>query len=236
MAGVLMVVIGADRAFVDVVARWAEEMSDGSELIAKDMDPPVDIGWLSAAGVVLVDGTLDLALGVAECARIRPSGVPTALLAPGGVSVDRAARRAGVSHVFSGPVRRTALEHILSCVTLPRVGKPTGTSSADSSRLDTIDLIPGVTVERCRRTLRVLGKEQALSAQKFDLLCYLLDKRGVAISATELVRSGILRPSQAQRYKGLIHELKVHLGPARDLIRPVPGFGYRFEQYANSRC
>jgi len=87
----------------------------------------------------------------------------------------------------------------------------------------------GVFVDRSRRTLHIDGHEQGLSAQKFDLLCYLIDHEGTAVRAIELVRCGILRPSQAQRFKGLIQELRARLGSYRDRLRAVPGYGYRLD-------
>jgi hypothetical protein len=48
------------------------------------------------------------------------------------------------------------------------------------------------------------------------------------------VRAGLLRPTQAQRYRGLIMELRDRLGPARDLIRRVPGYGYRLDPIDSS--
>jgi DNA-binding response OmpR family regulator len=86
-----------------------------------------------------------------------------------------------------------------------------------------------VFLDRVARTLFVDDQEETLSTQKFDLLCYLLDRPSAAVSAGDLVRHGVLRPSQAQRFKGLVQELRRHLGPARDLIRPVPGYGYRID-------
>ncbi|MGC4093577.1 MAG: hypothetical protein QM756_37900 [Polyangiaceae bacterium] len=86
-----------------------------------------------------------------------------------------------------------------------------------------------VILDRRARTLWVEGSEVVISAQKFDLLCYLLDRAGAAVCSADLVRDGLIRPTQAQRYRGLIQELKRHLGSARDLIRSVPGYGYRLD-------
>lgn len=90
-------------------------------------------------------------------------------------------------------------------------------------------ITPQLSIDCGARTLWVDGREATISAQKFDLLCYLVDRAGIAVQASDLVREGLLRPSQAQRYKGLIQELKSRLGSARDLIRVVPGYGYRLD-------
>lgn len=66
------------------------------------------------------------------------------------------------------------------------------------------ELCAGVMLDRARRTLTVLDREDQLSAQKFELLCYFVDRAGVAVSGAELVRAGVLRPSQASRLKGLM--------------------------------
>jgi DNA-binding response OmpR family regulator len=79
------------------------------------------------------------------------------------------------------------------------------------------------------RRLSVLGQEQPMSVQKFELLCYLADRAGRAVDPRELVKSGVIRPAQVQRIRALIAELRGRLGPASSLITTVPGFGYRLD-------
>jgi DNA-binding response OmpR family regulator len=71
--------------------------------------------------------------------------------------------------------------------------------------------------------------ERALSRGKFELLSYLIQHTGRAISAEELVRAGVLAVSQRSRYRAIVLELRAHLGDARSAIRTVQGYGYRFE-------
>ena len=50
------------------------------------------------------------------------------------------------------------------------------------------------------------------------------------MTAQELVRQGLLLPSQKVRLRAAICELRKHLGSAAACIRSVRGFGYLYEQ------
>jgi DNA-binding response OmpR family regulator len=84
-------------------------------------------------------------------------------------------------------------------------------------------------IDLAGRCLRIGTCELPLTKGKFDLLEYLVRHPGRAVSADELVRGGVLAPSQRSRYRAIVLELRDKLGDARDCIRTVPGYGYRFD-------
>jgi DNA-binding response OmpR family regulator len=186
------------------------------------LEPPCELGWVRSATAIVVDAGADALLGVAECARLRDAARPVVLIAPDAAVLQPVARRLGVAALLQSPVSLVDLECCLASLDSLQSGTfPVAEVSTEATRT--------VVINRARRTLRVDGREYTISVQKFDLLCYLVDKAGIAVRAADLVRDGLLRPAQAQRYKGLIGELRAHLGPARDLICAVPGYGYRFD-------
>lgn len=84
-------------------------------------------------------------------------------------------------------------------------------------------------IDRVGRRVLLGVHEARLSSQKFDLLCYFVDHAGRAVTARDLVRLNILRPSQAGRFKCLVRELRQALRFTGGNFRAVPGYGYRYE-------
>ena len=83
------------------------------------------------------------------------------------------------------------------------------------------------------RCLRIGDAERRLTREKFELLEYLLRHVGHAVSADQLVRAGILSRSQRMRFRAIVLELRNKLGDAREVIRTVPGYGYRLEPFSD---
>lgn len=201
------------QASVGVLSRLQTEFT----LFSVPIEPPVKLASFDGAAAIVIDGRTNALVAMAEAARLRDTGLPLGFLTRG-EGDELAALRAGISATLRDPCSEAELKRFFE--ELIR-------RSFSSAR--SIALGSGVFVDRSRRTLLVDGHEQELSAQKFDLLCYLIHHAGTAVGATELVRCGILRPSQAQRFKGLIQELRARLGSCRDRLRAVPGYGYRLD-------
>jgi DNA-binding response OmpR family regulator len=98
-----------------------------------------------------------------------------------------------------------------------------------ASPVAAVALGAGVVLDLSARCLRIERDEVRLSCDKFELLRYLVNCTGRAVSADELVCKRIFLRSQAARYKAIVFELRRKLGPAWRSIRSVPGYGYRFE-------
>lgn len=201
------------RASERVLARLQAEFA----LFSLPIEPPVRLASFEGAAAIVIDGRANALVAMAEAARLRETGLPIGLLTHADGD-ESAALRAGISATLREPCNEAELKSFFE-----------GLNRRPFSRAKSIALGSGVFVDRLRRTLLVDGQEQELSAQKFDLLCYLVDHEGTAVGATELVRCGILRPSQAQRFKGLIQELRARLGSCHHRLRAVPGYGYRLD-------
>jgi DNA-binding response OmpR family regulator len=195
----------------------------GCELITAALDPPREMPSTSLS-LVSINGCCDLPLAVAECSRIarwQPS-VPILFLAPPGENLAKVLGRAGAAATVSGSASADELAESLQ--------RLLGSSSSGILRkAPLLRVSEDVYLDREGRRLWVAGREQSLTAQKFDILCYFLDRPGRAISARELVAARVLQPSQGQRYRGVIMELRERLGGAGRLIHAVPGYGYRFD-------
>ena len=221
----LAVVCAAERAPV-LLPRCCPSHADPLDawsVSSYPIDPPAELSAFQVASAVLVD-CADPALGVAECVRLVPLALPIAVVTSNELS-SRAKERAGIQTVFTPSFRAEEIARFLSLAVSPAYPE----SRVERVSSANIAIHARVRLDRARRTVIVHGCETVLSFQKFELLCYLVDRAGTAVAATELVKHGLLRPSQAQRLKGLVQELRARLGPAGELIRPVPGYGYRFD-------
>ena len=76
-----------------------------------------------------------------------------------------------------------------------------------------------------RRAVTVDGEPVILTYKEFELLCYLLENRGVVLS-----RDQILTKIWDYNYSGEIRTLRQKLGDAGALIETVRGVGYRLAQ------
>jgi DNA-binding response OmpR family regulator len=198
-------------------------------LLALPFDPPCDAEALAGTTAVFVDACSDAALAIAECGRLRAGGLllPLLLLAPEPVRLQQAAARAGATRVLSMPLSLDEIREFLEPGDAQ--GDGPGHGNGGLQREGTIGFGAHVVLDRVARRLSVLGHEQPISLQKFELLCYLADRPGRAVEPSELVKAGVIRPTQVQRIRALIAELRDRLGPAANLITTVPGFGYRLD-------
>ena len=89
-----------------------------------------------------------------------------------------------------------------------------------------------VRVNRAAREVQVQGRKVELTYKEFELLCYMMDNAGMA-----LTRGQILNHVWNYDYYGDERTVDTHvktlrnkLGNAADYIRTVRGIGYKFEQ------
>lgn len=89
-----------------------------------------------------------------------------------------------------------------------------------------------IQVNKAAREVRVQGKAVELTYKEFELLCYLMDNAGMA-----LTRGQILNHVWDYDYFGDERTVDTHVktlrnkvGAAADYIRTVRGIGYKFEQ------
>lgn len=92
-----------------------------------------------------------------------------------------------------------------------------------------------LSIDIASHSVRVAGRDVAMTPKEFDLLVFLADNRGLA-----LTREKILQKVWNYDYYGEdrtvdthIKMLRGHLGPCRDYIVTVWGVGYKFEPGAD---
>lgn len=193
------------------------------------MEPMPELSELRALDAVVIGVEERPLLSLAECSRARAAlpGLQVALLGPRDERLEAAAERAGALFLTYPAPDSGQWEALTSRLRSCR---------AAATAAGRTWISPRMCVDRDARLLYIDGRACSLSSAKFDLLTYLLDHAGRAVPSQELVQRGLLRPSQASRYKGLIAELRRHLGAERDCIRAVPGYGYRLDVEPRPLC
>lgn len=102
-------------------------------------------------------------------------------------------------------------------------GKSSG-ASADSS-------VPGLSVDRDGREVRVDGVPVELTFTEFELLLYLIDNPGIALSRDKILDS-VWRYDyygDARTVDTHVKKLRSKLGPCGEYIKTIRGIGYKFE-------
>jgi DNA-binding response OmpR family regulator len=185
------------------------------------LEPAPDVAKLREVDAAVIGAEERPLLSLAECGRLRSAlpGLAVALVGPPRAELEEAVLRAGARFIVHSQALPAPRDALADLVTARRATLETSQTWV-SARL---------CIDRTARLLYLDGERRSLSSAKFDLFAYLLDNAGRAVSAHELVHKGLLLPSQASRYKGLIAELRQRLGAERDCIRAVPGYGYRLD-------
>lgn len=105
-----------------------------------------------------------------------------------------------------------------------RINGKSSASSADSS-------IPGLSVDRDAREVRVDGVPVELTYTEFELLLYLIDNPGIALSRDKILDS-VWRYDyygDARTVDTHVKKLRSKLGERGDYIKTIRGIGYKFE-------
>ena len=212
---------------LELVRAWAGRHCRA--VVWLSQESAVELEVPAEAALVVIDAHTEPFDAVVQVARIRAAhaNVPIMLFGAGSGERDsflRAALRSGANAVLERPFDELGL-----CAALQRLA---GSRSRHRPG-GVVALSPSCRLDLEGRCLRVGRVAHPLTRAKFDLLAYLVQHAGRAVSAEELVRAGIFVPSQRARYRAIMLELRDKLGEARSVIRTVPGYGYRFEPPAS---
>lgn len=186
---------------------------------------PLETMDMARIAFAVFDAALDAPLAVAECAcaRIVAANLPLIVLGNEREDINRAALRSGATIFLARPLDAQLLVNHAERFILA------ASSRSENRRPDTaIERALGFEFDADTHSLRINGKERPLTPETYRLLSYLVSHPGRVITAEELVRAGVLLPTQRSRYRAVVWQLRKHLGEAASLIQLVRGFGYRF--------
>jgi DNA-binding response OmpR family regulator len=140
-----------------------------------------------------------------------------------------------VTRAHQGPPTRPAAVPTLTAdprTTDPRTTDPRTTDTAPGPLPDPTSESPSdLALDLAGRTLTVDGRVVTLTRREFELLAYLQDRRGVALSRRELMttvwQSGYLVGDRTIDVH--VRRLRVKLGRHADRLSTLRGYGYRLE-------
>jgi two-component system alkaline phosphatase synthesis response regulator PhoP len=199
---------------------YAVELAhDGVDGLSKATESPFDL--------IMLDVMLPGKNGFDVCREIRSAGVitPVLMLTARGLSADKVqGLKIGADDYVTKPFDMAELMARVEALLRRAPGRPPGFGVFNFG-LVRVDL-PGTEVLRD-------GKSVPLSAREFQLLRYLIERRGTTVS-----RSEILKEVWGYNAETFTRTVDVHVASLRQklesdprqpqLIATVPGFGYKF--------
>ena len=192
-----------------------EEASDGVEAVEKFELAPADL--------IILDVMMPRMDGWQVCREIRKnSKVPIIMLTARSEEMDELTGfELGADEYIAKPFSPRILVARVNAILRRAFG-----SEEEFRRYGIIE------VSKAAREVRVNGKPVELTYKEFELLCYLMDNAGIALS-----RGQILNNVWDYDYFGDERTVDTHvktlrnkMGDAADYIRTVRGIGYKFEQ------
>ena len=174
--------------------------------------------------LILLDGMLPEEDGVSVLGRLRASvqhkDVPVIMLTARDSEYDKvSALNAGADDYITKPFGIMELGARVRAV-LRRTGKSRGAGEYTAGNL---------TLSVPRHLVTVGGEAVQLTAKEFDLLAYLFENRGVALTRDQILTQiwGYDFDGENRTVDVHMRTLRVKLGEASDLLETVRGVGYR---------
>lgn len=212
----------------DAATQLTELVPEGTILAADDLSRLVELSARLCPDVVVVDVGLLAPNPILALADIRRAGAAAPTIVIGSCSdssVRTSLLRAGADDCLPSPYLHDELAARLEAV-LRRTGR------SGAGRTDAPVVAGPIEVDLRGHTVRVDGREVALTAREFELLAYLVSRPGVALTREQL----LLRVWGYSFYGA--DTVTVHVRRLREKVEPDPsrprwiqtvwGIGYRF--------
>lgn len=199
----------------------------GYEILeAADGEEALDIFYSDKSiALVILDVMMPKLTGFEVCQEIRNfSKVPVIMLtAKSGESDELAGFELGVDEYITKPFSPKVLVARVEAV-LRRSNRLPGSSEVKESG--------GIVLDKAAHTVSVDGKQIDLSAKEFELLDYLIENSGIALSR-ERILIGVWNydyDGDARTVDTHIKKLRSKLGDRGSNIKTVWGMGYKYEK------
>jgi len=215
-----VLVVDDDTALADVVSRYLEREGFDVE-VANDGASGLERALATLPDLVVLDLMLPVLDGLEVCRRLRTAGdVPIIMLTARDDEIDRIlGLELGADDYVTKPFAPRELAARVKAILRRTDGVPRDTDVLTVGTLD---------VDVRRREVRVAGEVVALATREFDLVRYLADNVGLALSRQQIL-DGVWGPG----WYGDERTVDVHVGQLRKKLgdalplATVWGVGYR---------
>ena len=194
--------------------------------IANDGEEGLDKFNQVKPDMVLLDVMMPRMDGLEVCRRIRKLGnTPVMMLTAKGTEYDTVlALDAGADDYVQKPFRMMELlSRIRALIRRSEgYGTPAGAVEYQAEHLE---------VSPARHLVRVDGKDVTLTLKEFELLCLLLENKGIVLSRDRILDKvwGDAMGRESRTVDVHIRTLRQKLGPAGGCIETVRGIGYKLK-------
>ena len=177
--------------------------------------------------MVLLDVMMPKMDGLEVCRRIRKAGnTPVMMLTAKGTEYDTVlALDAGADDYVQKPFRM--MELLSRIRALLRRAETYGTPAEQV----VVYRVGGLEVSPSCHLVKVNGQDIALTLKEFELLCLLLENRGIVLSRDKILDKvwGDTMGRESRTVDVHIRTLRQKLGPCGERIETVRGIGYKFQ-------
>jgi two-component system response regulator ResD len=220
-----MLIVDDEQKIRDVIREYAEfngfevtEASDGMEAVNICKDKTFDI--------IILDIMMPKLDGYSTCKEIKKidEDVPIIMLSARGEEYDKLfGFELGIDDYIVKPFSPKEL--------MARVNAVLNRRKAGEPAKKSVMKFGGLEINIPARTVSVDGNRVELTPKEYELLFYLIENRGVALSRDRLLQDiwGYDFFGDDRTIDTHIKNLRVALGPYRDYIVTLRGVGYKFE-------
>lgn len=230
-----------DEMNIRKVIREYAEFNDFLVDEAADGEQAVDMAYKNDYDIIVMDIMMPKLDGYSACREIRKvKSTPVILLSARSEEYDKLyGFELGIDDYVIKPFSPKELMARINAVIARSRAMNARASAADAAAAGQTPQVQseqplefeGLTIDRAGHTVTVDGEKAELTPKEYDLLCYLAEHHGIALSREQLLEDvwGYDFYGDDRTIDTHIKNLRNHLGPYRDHIITLRGVGYKFE-------
>ena len=219
------------------VIREYAEFNDFLVDEAADGEQAVEMAYNNDYDIIVMDIMMPKLDGYSACREIRKSkNTPVILLSARSEEYDKLfGFELGIDDYVIKPFSpKELMARINAVIARSRAMNARAAAAASANALEekeqSLDF-EGLHIDKAGRSVTVDGEKAELTPKEYELLCYLAEHKGIALSREQLLEDiwGYDFYGDDRTIDTHIKNLRNHLGPYRDHIITLRGVGYKFE-------